>query len=182
MTISETRHPVIRNKSSTPHQLTNWQALRRHKTFMQWRVLGKHFYELSTREEGHVFTLSIHLVEFGAQAHSSLAHGVQLAVRCVYIILYNNIASSVFSCWCWRHALSIVCFITTVYRKQFCKGYIGLVWRKSLNFALSIYLILVVWGPEQAFVFKSDVYQGTDPAGIIITRLSEMSCRARTCV
>lgn len=78
--------------------------------------------------------------------------------------------------------MSIVCFITTVYRKQFCKGYIGLVWRKSLNFALSIYLILVVWGPEQAFVFKSDVYQGTDPAGIIITRLSEMSCRARTCV
>lgn len=31
-------------------------------------------------------------------------------------------------------------------------------------------------------MLKSDVDQGTDPAGIIITRLSEMSCRARTCV
>lgn len=62
------------------------------------------------------------------------------------------------------------------------KGYSGPVRRKSLHFVLSTCLILVVWGPVQVFVFKSDVYQGTDPAGIIITRLSEMSCRARTCV
>lgn len=67
-----------------------------------------------------------------------------------------------------------------VYRKQLCKCYSGPVWRKSLHFVLSICLILVVWGPVQVFVFKSDVYQGTDPAGIIITSLSEMSCRART--
>lgn len=52
--------------------------------------------------------------------------------------------------------------------------------RKSLHFALSICLILVAWGPVQAFVFKSDVYQGTDPAAIIITRLSKMSRRTRT--
>lgn len=32
----------------------------------------------------------------------------------------------------------------------------------------------------RVFVFKSDVYQGTDPAGIIITRLNETSCRTRT--
>lgn len=54
--------------------------------------------------------------------------------------------------------------------------------RKSLHIALSICLILVAWGPVQVFVFKSDVYQGTDPAGIIITRLSKMSRRTRTCL
>lgn len=70
-----------------------------------------------------------------------------------------------------------------VYYKSLQKE--ALLWtrrRKSLHFALSICLILVVWGPVRAFVFKTDVYQGTDPAGIIITRLSEMSRRARTCV
>jgi len=41
-------------------------------------------------------------------------------------------------------------------------------------------LFLVVWGPAQVFLFKSDDYQGTDPAGIIITRLSEMFCRTHT--
>ena len=110
MTISETRHPLTGNQSLTPHQLMNWQTLLRHKTFKQWRVLGKHFYELSNREKGHVFTLSIHLIEFVAKAHSTQAHGIQLAVR--YIILYSNISSSVFACWCWWHALSITCFIT----------------------------------------------------------------------
>ena len=54
--------------------------------------------------------------------------------------------------------------------------------RKSLHSAFSKCLISVVWGPVKVFVFKSDVYQGTDLAVIIITRLSEMSCRARTCV
>lgn len=68
------RHPVIRNQSYTPHQLMDWQTLPRNKTFMQWWVFGKHFYELSTWEGGHVFSLSIHSVEFGAETHSTQAH------------------------------------------------------------------------------------------------------------
>lgn len=110
ITISDTRYSFTGNKSLTPHQLMDWQTLLRHKTFKQWRVLGKHFYELSNQEEGHVFTLSIQ--EFVAKAHSTQACGAQLAVTCAYIILYSNISSSVFACWFGRHILSITCFIT----------------------------------------------------------------------
>lgn len=82
--------------------------------------------------------------------------------------------------------LSFLDVYSSVYCKSLQKAALQMVpWtrrRKSLHFALSICLILVVWGPMQVFVFKSDVYQGTDPAGIIITSLSEMSCRARTCL
>lgn len=67
-----------------------------------------------------------------------------------------------------------------VYCKKFIESSSGSVQRKSLHFVLSTCLILVVWGPVRVFVLKSDVYLGTDPAGIIITSLSEMSCRART--
>lgn len=39
-----------------------------------------------------------------------------------------------------------------------------------------------LWEPVQTFVFRSDVYHGTDPAGVIIRSLSKMSRTARTCV
>lgn len=105
-------------------------------------------------------------------------YSCQLTV-CIYITLCNSISSSVPSHWCWMHTSNFVWFITKVYRKQLCKGLSGTVLRKRLHFSLSMWLILVVWGPKQVFVFKSDVYQGTDCPGIIITGLSEMSCRAR---
>lgn len=141
---------------------------------MKWRVLGKHFYEVSTREEGHVFTLLIYFVEFGAAARCTAGSSV-----CIYITLCNSISSSVLSHWCWTRTSHFVWFITKVYRKQLRKGLSGTVLRKRLHFPLSMWLVLVVWGPVQVLVFKSDVYQGTDCAGIIIMGLSEMSHRAR---
>lgn len=45
-------------------------------------MLGKHFYEVSTREEGHVFTLLIYFLEFGAEARYIAASSL-----CVYISL-----------------------------------------------------------------------------------------------
>lgn len=60
------------------------------------------------------------------------------------------------------------------YRNQLCKLYPGPAWREKLALcSVSICLIVVAWQPVQVFVFKSDVYQGTRPAGIIITCLSE---------
>ena len=133
---------VIRNRSQTLHQLANWQTRQRYKTFMRWQALGKCFYELSTREESHVLTLSIHLVEFGAGAHSTQAHGARLAGGSVYIILCDNISSCV-SSPCWTHALPIVLFSVSSQRAALQRA----LWtrrRKSLHSALSTCLILVV--------------------------------------
>lgn len=94
--------------------------------------------------------------------------------------LYKSFSMTIF------HHLSFLDVCSSVYCKSLLKAAQQMVlWtsrRKSLHFVLSICLILVVWGPVQVFVFKSNVYQGTDPAGIIITRLSEMSRRTRTCL
>ena len=74
-------------------------------------MLGKHFYDLFTREEGHAFTLSVHLVELCAEPHSTRAHGVSLAERSEYIIPYEIF-----------HHLSFLAARIVVYHKSLQKA------------------------------------------------------------